>query len=91
MSPNIPPFGQFVGLSAVIGKVVRYRDRRSSSSTWFATEGMKEDYKPLPFAAIFFALLLFYPGWSSDARMMLRALLLIVTVTWLIILMATGG
>ncbi len=80
-----------IALSAVFGKVVRYRSHRPSCGSWYATESANEKYRPLPFVVIACALVLFYPGWSTDTRMFFRAALFAVVATWLIILIATRG
>lgn len=80
-----------VEVSAVMRKVVRYRGYRPGYTSWYATEGVNEKYRPLPFAAILFALILLLPWWSAETRMLFRGILLVVTAAWLITTIATQG
>ena len=80
-----------VDLSAALGKVIHYRGPGTSVRPWYETEGVNENYRPFPFAVVLFALLLFYPRWSDESRLLLRGLLLVTLVAWLITLAATGG
>ena len=80
-----------VDLSAVLGKVVRYRGYRPSYRQWYETEGQKEEYRPFPFAMVLFALLLLYPAWSTENRMLLRGILVVILIAWLIVMLASGN
>lgn len=80
-----------VDITGVFGKVVRYRGHRPGYTTWYETESVNAKYRPFPFAAILFATLLLYPRWSSESRMLLRGILLVVVVAWVITTLATGG
>lgn len=80
-----------IDLSAVLRKVVRYRGPGTSVRPWYETESVNEDYRPFPFAVVLFALLLFYPRWSGESRLLLRGLLLVTLIAWLITMVATGG
>ncbi|MCB9183655.1 MAG: hypothetical protein H6591_07030 [Flavobacteriales bacterium] len=78
-------------LSAVLRHVVRYRGPGTTARSWFDTEGANKDYRPFPFAVVLFALLLFYPNWSIESRMLLRGVLAVTLIAWLITMAATGG
>lgn len=78
-------------LSAVLRKVVRYRGPGTAIRPWYETEGMNKDFRPFPFAVVLFALLLFFPGWSGESRMLLRGVLGVTLIAWLITMAATGG
>ncbi|MBX2980029.1 MAG: hypothetical protein KF905_12095 [Flavobacteriales bacterium] len=80
-----------VDLSAITSKVVRYRSYRTSSTKWYPTESVKEQYRPFPFTALLFAILLLFPRWSPETRMLLRGILFVVVIAWLVTLIATGG
>ena len=80
-----------VEVSAVLGKVIRYRGYRPGHNRWYSTEGAQTKYRPFPFAAMLFAALLLYTGWSSESRMLLRGILIVVTVAWVLTAVVTGG
>ena len=78
-----------IDISAVVGKVVRYNSHASAFGTWVGTEEIKEEYRPFPFVAVLIALLLFYPKWSTESRMLLHGVLFVTLVAWMIIMAAT--
>ena len=80
-----------IELSAIFGKVARYRSHRPNYGSWYATEGANEKFRPVPFLVILCALMLFYPGWSEGTRMFFRAALFAVVVAWFLVVIGTRG
>jgi len=79
-------------VTALGGSVVRYRRHAAHASTqWHDVEAHNEANRAFLVVVILLGLLLLYPGWSVDNKMLLRGVLGVVSGAWALTQFATGG
>ncbi len=77
-------------VTPILGSVLNYR-KHGTLYSWMEVEREDDKYRPFPYVVVLVGLLLMLPFWSADSRLFLQGVLLVMSATWALTLVATGG